>query len=263
MESLREALKYRGFGDSMNAELEQQMKSGAADFQLFHGTKIGNDDISFRLHFRKDNNEDRYYFNKFDTLLQPAGKPDQAFEHTFYADQHITAKEAYNLLTYGEKTAVYKTLYNKENEPYNAWITLDVNGQKDKSNNFPLNKYHDSYYKKQPFVLKEELKNLSVPVKEIEEGRYLDNMERSLKRGNAVNVTIMHNGQEQAGILLVNAKAGRVDVYDDSMQLTEKKAQTVAQAPVNAHEDVKKKSWNNREQVNWANKPSTRKGMTP
>lgn len=262
---LEETLKYRGFGTALNKELEQHMVAGEPDFQIVHTTKIGNDDISYQLHFRKDNEVDKYYFNKFDALLKPEDKPGQQFLNTFYDREGITAKEAYNMLKYGNQTAVYKSMYNREGEKYNAWLSIDTAGQKDQYNNYPLSRYTDGYYKKEPFVVSDALQRLPVPVKEIEEGKYLDSMARSLQRGNAVNVTILHNGQEQPGILLVNARAGKINVYDGQLQQIENKVQSVQeqqkeQSSVAPQDDVKKKSG---QQVNWTKRPEHKAGIKP
>lgn len=263
-QQLEETLKYRGFGTALNKELEQHMAAGEAEFQIVHSTKIADDDISYQLHFRKHNEEDKYYFNKFDALLKPADRPGQQYLHTFYDREGITAKEAYNMLKYGPDTAVYKSMYNKEGEKYNAWLSIDTAGAKDRYNNYPLSRYTDGYYQKYPFVVSEALNKLPVPVKEIEEGKYLDSMVRSLQRGNAVNVTILHNGQEQPGILLVNAKAGKINVYDGQLQQIEKTVQPVEQQKeqpaVKPQDDVKKKPG---QQVNWTKRQEHKAGLKP
>jgi len=263
-QQLDETLMYRGFGTSLNRESKRHIDAGETEFQLVHCTKIGNDDISYQLYIGWSEEQKKFYLNKFDALLKPADKPGQQFLHTFYDREGITAKEAYNMLKYGEQTAVHKSMYKKgTSEKYNAWMNLDTTAPKDQFNNYPLNRYTDNYYKKQPFVLADTLQQLPTPIKGIENDKYLNSVVRSLQRGNAEQVTIMHNGQEQPGILLVNAKAGKVDVYDSQMQLIEnkeQKAQQKEQVTETTTDDLKKKS--GQQQVSWTKKDN-RQGMRP
>lgn len=263
-QQLEETLMYRGFGKALNKEAQPHIAAGETEFQLVHSARIVNDDISYQIYIRWSEEQKKFYLNKFDALLKPADKPGQQFLHTFYDREGITAKEAYNMLKYGEQTAVYKSMFNKKGEKYNAWMNLNTTAEKDRYNNYPLNRYTDNYYKKHPFVLADALQQLPVPVKEIEDGKHIDSKIRSLQRGNAEKVTIRCNGEEQPGILLVNAEAGKIDVYDARMQLIENKVepaqQQKEQATEAATDDLKKKS--GQEQVSWA-KRDNRQGMRP
>ena len=256
IEELKESLYRKGFGESLNTGLEKQIKSGKAEFQLEHATKIGEDDVNYKLHFRRDEERDKVYFNKYDVAVTSPGTPGQVTEHTFPAEKLITAMESYRMLKHGELVAVNKTLYNKEGQQYNTWISLDVNGKKDEYNNYPVNSYHENYYKKQPFELSAELKKLPVPVKELENPQTLERIEKSLKKANLVPVTIMVNGEQSSGTLAVNPKIGRVDLYDQNMRLVEKqqqKAELKAETTGQSQDDLKKKPWEN-QRVSWETK---------
>lgn len=251
-----EKLYRKGFGTALNAELEEQIKSGKPEFALEHRVTVGEDEMGYRLHYRRDANpeKDKVYLNTMDAaLLKNADAPGEIREHTFPADWLITAAEAHRMLKHGDKVAVNKNLFNKEREKYNTWISIDVKSPKDEYGNYPVNSYHENYYKKEPFVLQDALKNVAVPVKELGSVQNRDTIEKALKKANLVHVTIMHNGAEQPGLLSVNPKAGRIDVYDKNMQLIEnqQQAQQKAQTPENNAQnatpeqdqgDVKKKS---------------------
>ncbi|WP_028788078.1 hypothetical protein [Terrimonas ferruginea] len=62
---------------------------------------------------------------------------------TFYLvrGNAITSKEAFNLL---ESRAVNKGLVNKEVEKYNAWVQLDMKGDIDLNQNYPISRYHET-----------------------------------------------------------------------------------------------------------------------
>jgi hypothetical protein len=254
IDELKESLYRKGFGESLNAPLEEQIKSGKPEFQLEYAVKIGEDEVNYKLHFRRDEERDKVYFNKYDVAISsPDGKVQ---EHTFPTEKLITAMEAYRMLKYGELVAVNKTLYNKEGQQYNAWMSLDVNGKKDDYNNYPVNTYHENYYQKQPFELKGSLKKLPVPVKELENPQTIERIEKSLKKANLVPVTMMVNGEQTSGTLSVNPKIGRVDLYDQGMRLVEKqqqKAELKAETPGQNQDDLKKKPWEN-QRVNWETK---------
>jgi hypothetical protein len=260
LEELKESLYRKGFGESLNAPLEEQIKSGKAEFQLEHAVKIGEDEVSYKLHFRRDEHRDKVYFNKYDAAISsPDGKVQ---EHTFPTEKLITAMEAYRMLKHGELVAVNKNLYNKEGQQYNTWISLDSGGKKDEYNNYPMNTYHENYYQKQPFELKDSLKKLPVPVKELENPQTLERIEKSLKKANLVPVTMMVNGEQTSGTLAVNPKIGRVDLYDQDMRLVEKQQQKTelkAETSGENQDDLKKKPWEN-QRVNW--EKNQRKGMS-
>jgi hypothetical protein len=268
VEDNTEKLYRKGFGTALNTELEEQIKSGKPEFFLEYATKAGDDDMAYRLHYKRDADpeKDKVYLNTMDAMLvKNTDAPGEVREQSFPADWLITAAEAHRMLKHGELVAVNKTLFNKKGEQYNTWISIDVKGKKDEYGNYPVNSYHENYYKKQPFVLKDELQKLAVPVKEVEAGKYLDTIEKSLKKANLVNVTIMHNGEQSPGFLAINPKVGRIDVYDKNMQLIEKQQQAQQQnepvqqnnAPAQQPEDEKKKSWPD-QKVNWEKKDQSK-----
>jgi hypothetical protein len=262
-EELKEGLYRKGFGESLNIELEEAIKSGKPEFQLEHAVKIGEDNVNYKLHFRRDEERDKVYFNKYDVAITSPDAPGRSLEHTFPTEKLITAMEAYRMLKHGELVAVNKNLYNKEGQQYNTWISLDVNGKKDEYNNYPVNTYHENYYQKQPFELKDSLKKVTVPVKELENPLTLERIEKSLKKANLIPVTMMVNGEQTTGTLAVNPRIGQVDLYDQDMRLIERqqqKAELKAETPGQSQDDLKKKSREN-QQVNWETK-NPRKGVS-
>ena len=73
-EELKESLYRKGFGESLNAPFEEQIKSGKPEFQLEHAVKIGEDDVNFKLHFRRDEERDKveaYKLNVAGYILKP------------------------------------------------------------------------------------------------------------------------------------------------------------------------------------------------
>lgn len=274
LEDLKESLYRKGFGSELNAELEELMKSGRPEFMLEHLTKVDKDELGYRIHFRRDEERDKVFLNTIDMAIFKSPDIQEMREHSFSAHQLITAMEAYRMLKFGDLVAVNKTLFNKEGQQYNTWLSLDVKGQKDEYNNYPVNSYHENYFTKKlgkPFDLTEALKHLPVAVKELESATFTAIIEKSLKKAKLVTVTIMHNGQEAKGMLAVNPSAGEVNVYDSQMKLIEAKQQKQETAPevknatpAATQEDVKKKPWGqqNQNKVNWT-KTNQRKGQRP
>jgi hypothetical protein len=266
-EDLKEQLFRKGFDKHLNEGLEQHLQSGAPEFILEHRTKVGEDEVGYLLHFRRDAEKDKVYLNSFDAaILHNTEAPGELREHTFPVEKLITAMEAYRMLKHGELVAVNKTLFNKDRQQYNTWISLDINGKKDERNNYPVNTYHENYFPKKldkVFILKDELAQLAVPVKELESARNIETIEKALKKANLVQVTILHNGEETTGTLSVNPKAGIIDVYDKSMQLIEhqqqgqKETSQKTEAPAQEQDDVKKKSWPD-QKVSWEKKQQTK-----
>jgi hypothetical protein len=149
-----------------------------------------------------------YFFNKFDTTLEKGKEKEQ--NQTFYINKGsgITAKEAFNLM---EGRAVYKQLFNKEGEGYHAWLQLDdknltQNGNKE------IKRFNENY----GFDLKEVLADKGI--KELNTPESTDNLFRSLKKGNAQQITVERNGEEKKYFIAASPQFKTVDLYDHQMK---------------------------------------------
>ena len=58
------------------------------DFQLNHTQKFGKDEVSATLHFKKSNDSEMYFFNKYDAALKPEKEAD-AIQQTFYINKEM------------------------------------------------------------------------------------------------------------------------------------------------------------------------------
>ncbi|QDH80264.1 hypothetical protein FKX85_14945 [Echinicola soli] len=113
---------------------------------------MGEKNMYYSLNFRKSEKNGQYYFNSFEAKLI---KPDGAtLSQTFYLNQNISAKEAFNLL---EWRPVYKTLFNKEGKRYNAWIQLNL-AEKNNKGQYPMLQYPEG----DGFDLESSLKDLYI-----------------------------------------------------------------------------------------------------
>ena len=98
LEYLKSNLKYQGFGEKLNSELETNMKQGLPEFQLKIQTEYNKEKIEAVLHFKKSDQSDMYFFNRYDATLQKTNE--EKLSQTFYLNKGngVTIKEAYNLL---------------------------------------------------------------------------------------------------------------------------------------------------------------------
>lgn len=206
-EFLTEKLKYTGFEDKLNAKLKAAIESGKEDFTLAHRTEIEGKQLDVDLYFKKSQISDRYFFNKFEAKLQNPETGQEPKTHTFYQNQGITVKEAFNLL---EGRAVNKSLLGADKEAYKAWLQLDLS-KKDEKNNFPINQYHEKY----GFDLKEALGKF--PIKELQDETKVDWMLKSLQKGNTYPVVMERKGMEEVMFIEANPKFKSINVYDASM----------------------------------------------
>jgi hypothetical protein len=206
-EFLTEKLKYSGFEDQLNGKLKEAIQSGKEDFILAHQTAIEGKQLDVDLYFKKSQISDRYFFNKFEAKLQNPETGQDPKTHTFYQNQGITVKEAFNLL---EGRAVEKSLLGADKEAYKAWLQLDLS-KKDEKNNFPVNQFHEKY----GFDLKESLQKF--PIKELQDETKMDWMLKSLKKGNTYPVVMERKGMEEIMFVEANPKFKSINVYDASM----------------------------------------------
>ncbi|QDH81183.1 hypothetical protein FKX85_19975 [Echinicola soli] len=209
LEYLKEKLKFTGFDTDLNAALEKQIKAGNQAFQLPHSMEIEGKKMDFSLHFRKSNTSERYFLNKYDASLQNPNPEISPKQHTFYNNQSVTAKEAFNLL---EGRAVKKGMLNADNEPYQAWMQLDF-AEKDKNNNFKIESYHENY----GFDSKEALSKL--PIKELQDPTKTEWMLKAFEKGNVYPVTMEKGGKEEIMYVSANPKFKSVNVYDVEMKM--------------------------------------------
>lgn len=209
---LEKQLLNLGFGDHMNAKMKSHIESERSEFNLQHTFKYNNTDMLVDLAFRRGEQNEMYFFNSYRATL----KDDPNMSHTFYLDKGnaITSKEAFNLL---QGRAVNKDLVNKEGEKYNAWVQLDIKGDKDLKQNFKLDRYHENY----GYDLTKAMNELILKPMSVKEDQDVYN---SLKKGNVQSVTFLKEGEEVKGFIEANPKDRTINIYDGKMEPLSKEA---------------------------------------
>lgn len=206
-EFLTEKLKYTGFEDKLNAQLKEQIKAGKESFTLGTTLDIEGKKMDVDLYFKQSAISDRYFFNKFDASLRNENPDLESKRHTFYQNQGITAKEAFNLL---KGRAVFKSLLDSDKEPFKAWLQLDLS-KKDENNNFMVNQYHEKY----GFNLEETVRKF--PIKELNDPTKTEWMLKSLQKGNTYPVEMERNGKNEIMFIEASPKFKSINVYDSNM----------------------------------------------
>lgn len=204
LEYLKDQLKYHGFGEGLNNKLTEQISKQPPQFQISTINEYGRDKVAYTLDFKKGENSDMYFFNKYTAIMK--GDAEKEKTQTFFINKGggVTAKEAYNLL---EGRAVNKNLVNAEGQKYNAWLQLDFN-QQDKSGNYKFNLIHKAY----GFDLEKEL--MKHPIKELSDPAAKEKLLQSLERGNKHQVTVMNGGKEEKISLEANPRYKSLNMYD-------------------------------------------------
>lgn len=210
LEFLKEQMKNMGFGDKLNKELENLIRASSPDFKLKTEASFNNQKIEATLHFRRGEQNEMYFFNKYDVTLKNE-KEKKEVAQTFYINhgRGMTYKEAYNLL---EGRAVNKDLSNKLGQKYNAWIQIDFNA-KDKHGNHEMTQY----YEKHGFDMDKEL--AKHPIKELENSDDRKMLISSLNRGNLQPVEYEKDGQRERMFVEANPKEKSINVYDKDKNL--------------------------------------------
>jgi len=205
-EYLTEQLKRTGFEDTLNEDLRKNMEKQNSEFTLNLQKDYGTDNVQATLHFKRSDESDMVFFNKYDLHLKKEND-DNAIRQTFYPDKHITLKEGYNLL---DGRAVHKTLTNKEGEKYQAWLQLDFKNNTE-SGNYKLKQYHHNY----GFNLEDTLSKY--PIKELQNDKFKESLIRSLERGNLQSATFTINGKEEKIFLTPNVAFKAMTAFDANM----------------------------------------------
>lgn len=210
---LKDGLKYLGFGEKLNEDLENKIKEQPTEFKLnlvgeFNKDNI-KDRVNYTLDFKKSNDTDMYFLNRYQATLKN-DDPTQERTQTFYITKNsgITSKEAYNLLN---GRAVNKDLSNKEGQPYNAWVQLDFQ-EKDKNDNYKVKQYHQGY----GFDL--EMVMAKYPIKEQLNAEEKTKLMKSLEKGNLTQVTFAREGGEDKMFIAANPQFKSLDLYNAKME---------------------------------------------
>ncbi|WP_114782326.1 hypothetical protein [Botryobacter ruber] len=209
LDYLKEGLKYMGFGTNLNEELEKNVREQKPEFQLQMQKPYFNSTMDYTLHFRRSDQNDMYFFNKYDATLKPDTTAEK-LSQTFYVNKNsgITSREAYNLLN---GRSVHKELVNAEGQPYKAWLQLDL-GEKDQHGNHKVKQYHENY----GFDLEKTLKQYAI--KELQDPEQKEQMMRYLQKGNTLQVTALQEGQEVKRFIEASPQYKTINVFDEHMK---------------------------------------------
>lgn len=209
-EYLSNQLKFTGFGEELKEQLKAKMEKNEPQFTLTFQKDYGKDETVSTLQFRKSDESDMYFFNRYNLMLKDEQHPD-AIKQTFFInpmDESITLKEAYNLLS---GRAIHKEMTPKEGEKYNAWLQLDFKDS-DANGNFKVKQYHENY----GYNLQETLNKH--PIKELQNEQEAKRLIESLERGNRQSVTLDINGKEQKVAIEAVPQFKSLNFYDGSNQ---------------------------------------------
>lgn len=206
---LQKQLLNLGFGEQVNADLEKQISAKNKEFTLPAKHDFGGRNVDYQLHFGLGNKPDMYFFNRYDATVKHGSDPEKDKSQTFYINKGngVTAKEAFNLI---EGRAVHKQLFNLEGEKYQAWLHLDKTPQED--GNRKIHTYHENYGYDVEKVLQ------GKGIKEMDNNQAKDDLLRSLKKGNAQQITVSKDGHDQKYFVSANPQFKTVDLYDEHMK---------------------------------------------
>ena len=205
---LKNNLKFSGFGEALNAELENNIKNGVPEFTLNHAAEFNNRKIEANLYFKRGEQNEMYFFNKYDAKLNKADGT--GLEQTFYMDKGkgFTLKEALNLL---EGRAVNKDMVNKEGEEYNVWVKVDFSKKNDHGN-YEVKRYHENFgYDLEKALAKH-------PIKELQDQTQTEDLLRSLKKGNLQAVTDNNGERLFVAAEPESGKSNKVTLYDKNLK---------------------------------------------
>ncbi len=210
-EFLKNQIKLTGFGESHGDNLKAHLEKQQPDFVLTHKATFGKDEVVATLHFRKSQESDMYFFNKYNILMQKQGE-ENVMKQMIYLrnkEDNISFKEAYNLLN---DRSVFKEKTTKEGEKYLTWVKLDFK-ETDKEGSFKM--------KSQSFGYDINKALEKYPIVEINDPDVKKSIINSLERGNRQEVTFETDGKQNKMFIEANPASGvnhALKVYDSSMQ---------------------------------------------
>lgn len=234
IEYLKKNLLNLGFGEKVNGEMEKLIRAKVPEFNLTTEQTYNNKKMDYTLHFKAGEQNEMYFFNRYDASLKNEADPTKDRMQTMHLNKGhgITAKEAFNLM---EGRSVEKKLYNKENEPYTAWLKLDFKN-KDEKGNHKLLKFSEAY----GYDLEKTL--AQYPIKQLNDPQQKEELLRSLKKGNPQQVTIEKDGQTQKYYLVAEPQYKQINVYDQSMKSVKRESLRLDNKPEQTPSQSRKQS---------------------
>jgi hypothetical protein len=257
---LSNQLKYTGFGEDLQAKLEEKMKKQEPQFTLNLQKDYGKDQTVATLHFKKSDESEMYFFNRYSLMLKNDQHPD-AIKQTFFIsnkENNITLKEAYNLMS---GRAVHKGLSTKEGEKYNAWQQIDFK-ETETNGNYKMKQFHENYKYDLPAILGKH------PIKELSNDSDKQRLIESLERGNRQSVTLVIHGREQKVFIEAAPQFKSLNFYEASGQrirtdqLYERNTQDQSMKLDEKKQNLKEKNNDNDEAPEPSQKKSKRKRQT-
>ena len=209
LEFLKDGLKYLGFGEGLYDKLANEVKTLKPEFQLSTQNQYGKDSVSYTLDFRKSDQSDMYFFNRYTATIK--GDENSADKsQTFYINKNagITAKEAYNLLN---GRSVNKDLVNSEGQKFNAWLQLIFDSKDDKGNH-KLRQFTTGYgYNLENELAKHQIKELGDQLSK-------ERLMQSLERGNLHQVTFVKGDREDKMFIEANPQFKTLNIYNGDLK---------------------------------------------
>ena len=208
LEFLKKSLLNLGFGEKVNEKLETNINKKVPEFNLTAQHEFNQKKVDYTLHFKAGENQEMYFFNKFDATLNK-GK-EKEMDQTFYINKGngVTAKEAFNLM---EGRAVHKQLFNKDGEKYQAWLQLD-NDNLTQNGNREIKKFNENY----GFDIEQVISGKGIKEMATAEGQ--ENLLRSLKKGNMQQITVEREGGEKKYFIAASPQYKTIDLFDHQMK---------------------------------------------
>ncbi len=252
LEFLKDGLKYLGFGEGLNDKLTSEVKTLKPEFQINTQNEYGKDKISYTLDFKKSDQSDMYFFNKYTaTIKGEENSPDKSQVFLINKNAGITAKEAYNLLN---GRSVNKDLTNSEGQKFNAWLQLDPS-QKDDRGNSKFRQFHSGYgYNLEAQLAKH-------PIKEFSDQLSKERLMQSLERGNIHQVTFVKGDKEDKMFIEANPQFKTLNIYNGNMNKVYQEHEKKESKPDQQKEAPdEKKQEQKKEKSNDADEESPNKG---
>lgn len=244
-----------GFSSNLYEELEKNVRLQQPVFELKVQLPYFKSSMDYTLHFRRSDQADMYFFNKYDATLK-LNNGGQDRSQTFYIHKNsgFTAREAYNLLN---GRAVHKELMNVDGQRYKAWLQLDFKVQ-DPKGNYKVKQFHENY----GFNLEKTLQQF--PIRELEDPQKKEQVLKSLQKGNVQLVTAVQDGQHVKRFIEASPQYKTIHVFDERMKPVKRETIQIQETPVKKVEPShKKEKWQEQPtEVKHEKKRSHKKGLS-
>jgi hypothetical protein len=206
VELVKQKIKFAGFGEYFNKEIDTRIAAGATEFKLITQRDVEKGNMLYELEVNiKDK---KAYYNGFAGTLTDKSTG-ESVRQWFPSKDNVTSREAVQLLWDKEMPrAVHKQYFDDQGERYGTWLQLNFN-ELTESGNHKMMRYSDKF----GFNLENKLNDFTF--QELSDSAKVKEMVKIMEKGGEAVVTPSDTSRYSNVYISANPEKGTINIVDE------------------------------------------------